>query len=354
MRKALVIFGATGDLAKEKLYPALKHIKGVEIIGYGRKEIENNKLYDHNYVQGDFKDSKNLLNALSRVKAEKVYFYISLPPSLYVEVIKFIKANFLKYKPSIALEKPFGSSLSEAIKIAKMISSYETVDKSKNSTNFYLVDHYLAKPDIQKLINKEINFKDVNVLGLSMLEDNDVSKRGNFYDEVGVVKDFVQSHLLNTLNLLFKNNMIDNLLTKIKLVADSTVLGQYEGYLNTPGVDKKSLTPTYFKSDFLYEDLQITLRTGKALSEPQLLLTVKDKNGLEKILFNQGGKAKSYEGHFAVFNDFLSSSNKYSLSTEEALQSWKVVEKIYKDINGTKLVIYPAGSLAGKIETLNT
>lgn len=348
MSKVLVIFGATGDLAKERLYPALKFITNLKVIGYGRRPLNREKYNRFPYTFGDFINPDALINVLEKYNPKEVFFYLSLPPGTYIEAIKFIKNNFSSYSPKIALEKPFGTSYKEARKIAELIKTY--VKHWKQSGDFYLVDHYLAKPELQKAVGQRIDVDSLSKIELSILETGDVSKRGRFYDEIGVIKDVVQNHLLNTVDLFFQKNNEPNLLEKLKYKRGSLVLGQYKNYLKTEGVSKSSKTPTYFRAQFAFKNIDIVLRGGKALNQSKLLLSVTDKKGKNKKLLDLTGKDKPYLAHLNVIKDFLNGRHQFSLSLESALNSWKVIENVEKEIKTTKLVNYPMGSSYVEIE----
>jgi glucose-6-phosphate 1-dehydrogenase len=339
MNTTLVIFGATGDLAQEKLFPAAAKIKNINIVGYSRKQVKDSHPDGVEYVQGDFKNPDNLLNLLKKLNSKSAYFYLALPPSTYMEAVKFIARYFKQYNPKIALEKPFGTSFSEAKKIKKVVTN-----------DFYLVDHYLAKKVIRQIVQKRVELDKYKIIQLSLLEHSDVSKRGKFYDQIGVIKDVGQNHLINTLDKFFKSNGITDFLQKAKYLDGTLVLGQYNGYTKVGGVAKGSITPTYFKAEFRYNKLRVLIRSGKALNISGITFELTDKKGKVKKYTDVHLKQSPHQAHIGVLTDFIQGNRKLSLDLDAAVNSWKVIDQLNQDIIRIKPVVYSIGSSFDAIE----
>lgn len=340
-----ILFGATGDLAKEKIYPALKHILGVNVIGYGRNSDVGNSLNSFDYIAGDYKNPENLLNKLKSLNTKNLYFYLALPPVLYIDAIRFIKKYFKIYQTKIALEKPFGTNLSEALKIEKLIKKYDLND-------FYLIDHYLAKTVIRIIISKKVNSNNIKRIELFLLEKNNVSRRGKFYDQIGVIKDVGQNHLLNTIDLFFKTNSSPDFIKKVQYRKRSLIIGQYKGYDKTDGVKNNSQTATYFSAGFKYKNIDIILKSGKALNKSNVIFNILDKNNQMKTYSDNNKKSPTYLAHLNIIKDFINNTFNYSLDLESAVNSWRVIKKIEDDLEKAKLIIYPKNSSVDIVEKL--
>jgi glucose-6-phosphate 1-dehydrogenase len=237
----IIIFGATGDLTKRKLIPALynlyskNQLKNIPIVCIARKKItkdrfistlninqfipkKNNKilkgflkkLHYFSFNLEKDNDYKNLNNYLSKVKeihrcSNNKIFYLALSPNLFKKSIDVIKsAKLLKGNNKVVFEKPFGNNLQSAKDLNKKISS---VFKERN---IYRIDHYLGKELVQNIlvfrfanpIYEQIwNNKFIDNVQITVSEKIGVETRGNYYDKYGAIKDMVQNHLLQILAL---------------------------------------------------------------------------------------------------------------------------------------------------------
>jgi glucose-6-phosphate 1-dehydrogenase len=305
MRKTFILLGATGDLAKEKILPILDKIN-TNVILYARKQIKSK-----------FKSVIGDLNNFPNFKNKNLYFYLALPPDLYESTILSIQKSFANKDIHIALEKPFGTSLESAEKLAKL----------PNSDKFYLVDHYLAK---ESLINndKKIDLNNIKSIEVAILEKENIKNRGVFYDKIGAIKDTGQNHLVNMLaDFLNHKNKIE-ILQNLKYVDNSLIVKQYPNYKKTIGVNQNSKTETYFKAKFVYKNIDIILETGKNLPITKTYIKVNYKDGTEYELVIKPNLNETKSAHQYVIEDFLSGKNKYSLTLAEALESWKVVNQL--------------------------
>lgn len=355
--KLFILFGATGSLSRLKIFPSLSNLylnhelEEVKILAYGRKELDSQSFrkylsdipnLDQNftnvvdYLAGDMLDSTNLKNYISTNKIKQVYCYHALPPNLYSQTIDFVRKFVGDLDYNIALEKPFGTSLSEAKKLAKKINK---VGQEK----FYLVDHYLAKKAVISL--SPLDFNNVSTLEASIFEEMGIEGRENSYDQIGTIVDTVQNHILNILSKLAEN-FLDHLSYK----RGSLVLGQYDGYTSLPGIKPFSRTETYVKAEFKYKDINIIVRSGKKMNETTTYILINYKDGkAKKILIKPNLKEKKFP-HEYVIKDFLEDKGKFSVSLSDALLSWRVIEGVFKDGRGTKIRHYSKGSDFGKIE----
>lgn len=241
---ALVIFGATGDLAKKKLLPALKNISEIPevsdllyLYGFGRKALTNESFRDHVreivgtedgdllegrtfYHQGGydapeaFRDLKNRLRELDQTLDEplQVVFYLSTPPNTFEAIAENLHlaglANRYRDTPSsskIILEKPFGHDLESSKSLNDIVTRYFWENQ------IFRIDHYLGKETVQDLLVLRFansllepiwNHKYIDFIEITVAESIGVGSRGSYYDESGgCLRDMIQNHLMQLLSL---------------------------------------------------------------------------------------------------------------------------------------------------------
>jgi glucose-6-phosphate 1-dehydrogenase len=248
-----ILFGGTGDLAKNKIIPALFDLKlkkclppNYKILGFSRKDLSDSDyrefaakaiekkgnnynadvvaefLNSIHYTQGDINDLETyggLSLKLKKMDDEKSVcsnkiFYLAVPPNLYEPVFKNLNsANLIKSCDDgfsdtwtrILVEKPFGSNSNEAQKLDKMLG------KLFEEKQIFRIDHYLAKEVLQNIVSFRFsnpifmpvwNRDHVEKIELSIFETNDASDRGHFYDSIGALRDVGQNHILQMLALV--------------------------------------------------------------------------------------------------------------------------------------------------------
>lgn len=327
MAKSLfVLFGATGSLTKEKILPALKklHNENIEIVLYARRDFET----DFPYIKGELNDISEVEKFAKGKNINKIYFYISLPPNLYPEILTSIARLDQNFEKIIALEKPFGISLRNAEQLTEQI-------KPISNSKIYLVDHYLAKEPVMDLIKSDIN--KIKNIKIAILETVDVSTRGEFFDSLGTIKDVGQNHMLNILSKVIGG------LDGVHYKKDSLELGQYDGYLDTPGVKENSQTETYFKADFVLEGTYINIEfvAGKMQKENSSFLNIEYLDRSEyKIQIKPAEKPVLKEAHEYIIEDIVSGNHKFAVPVEESLKAWKIIEEVLEDKPKTKIEKY--------------
>lgn len=357
--KLFILFGATGSLARLKIFPALSNLylnnelKSVKILAYGRKEfdspafrkylsgiqnLDQNFINVVDYLIGNTLDSISLNNYISVNKIEKVYCYLALPPNLYPQTIDFIGKFMDGLGFDIALEKPFGTSLTEANNLANKINNI-------GSERFYLVDHYLAREAVINL--PTIDIDSVSIIEMSILEESGVDGREAFYDQTGATIDTVQNHILNTLSKL-----IPNFLNNLKYKQGSLVLGQYDGYKSLPGINPKSKTETYFKAEFKYKNVQLFVRSGKAMNETKVFISIVCKSGKVEIVTIKPNPNEVRSPHEHIIKDFLDDKREFRVSVYDALLSWDIIDKILAEIRNSIPKTYVKGSNYSEVETV--
>lgn len=305
----IVVFGASGDLAKKKTYPALFGLyrngylpKDVHIVGYARTKMDEEEYHKRttsyiknpnndpeiaakiqefknisSYVSGGYDDSPSFQNLAKHMEAiEKKYpsrevnrlFYLALPPSVFVPVAKHVKESCYAVTGTnrIIVEKPFGKDLESC---RELLSSLKLSWKEEET---YRIDHYLGKEMVKNLL--VLRFANVAMgaawdkhsisnVQISFKEPFGTEGRGGYFDEFGIIRDILQNHLLQVLSILTMERPVsfaseDIRDEKVKVLRaippierKDVLLGQYvgangkPGYLDDDTVPKDSVCPTF-------------------------------------------------------------------------------------------------------------
>jgi len=286
---ALVFFGATGDLAFRKIYPALqalikRHRFDKPIIGVGRSAANAESLRVRaresleadggvdaaafeklasllQYVRGDYADPSTFTTLRASLgDAKHPLYYLAIPPESFTTVANGLAASGCHSGARVVVEKPFGRDL----KSARALN--ETLHRCFQEPSIFRIDHYLGKEPVQNLLYFRFantflepiwNRQHVRSVQVTMAEKIGVEGRGRFYDEVGAIRDVVQNHLLELVALLTMDAPKDDhpdALRDEKLRAfrsmqplepDDVVRGQFRGYRNESGVAPSSTVETF-------------------------------------------------------------------------------------------------------------
>ncbi|OGI76289.1 hypothetical protein A3C67_00205 [Candidatus Nomurabacteria bacterium RIFCSPHIGHO2_02_FULL_42_19] len=331
-----IIFGASGDLARRYLLPAIRNMQHMN--------------YSGAIIPVSRKDYGNLKN-LIKEGGEKI-FHLAIPSEGVLDAVEIISTNFGKENKSnvkIMLEKPFGKDLKSAQDLV------EHIDKYFSEEQIYRVDHYLTKESLQNVMTEKWDRNNVASIEIIASEKIDIESRVNFYEQTGALKDFVQSHLLEMAASVLAGSFVTvrrhEALKNLEIVCDinkneCVKRGQYAGYreeVNNPG----SMTETFVSINLVSNDpawrgVRIVLSTGKALSEKLTQIKIKYKNGTEKI-FNIKHEPEAYE---RVISATMSGNHDLFISSGEVLESWRILDAIEQTWKNRTddLIIYPKGS----------
>lgn len=328
-----IIFGASGDLSKRYLMPAVQNLQD----GGSLEE----------FIPVSRKDYGNLKNLIK--EDGKKIFHLAIPPEGVEDAVKIISENFGNENIKIMLEKPFGGNLESAKKLI------EHIDKYFPEEQIYRVDHYLAKESLQNVVTEDWKKSDITSIEITAIEKIDIEGRVSFYEQTGALKDFVQSHLLEMTAVVLSGSfdvaLRERALKNLEIVCDISKhecvkRGQYEGYREEVG-NNESMTETFVSirlssKDPLWRGLPIIISTGKAFNEKMTQIRIKYKDGGEKI-FNIGHEPKAYE---RVILSAISSNHNLFISSGEVLESWRILEAVQRTWveNKDSLLLYKKGS----------
>lgn len=311
---ALVFFGATGDLAYKKIFPALQAMSkrgtlnmpvvGVAKAGWNldrlraraRESVEKHggldaeafdRLCGHlRYVDGDYKDASTFEELRKELgSSAKAAYYLAIPPALFGLVTEQLGNSPGALRGRVIVEKPFGSDLASARDLNRILL------ESFPESEIFRIDHYLGKQPVRNLLYFRFanSFLDsawsrstVESVQITMAEDFGVQGRGAFYDQTGTVRDVIQNHVFQILSNLAMEPPVRNdsasirdekvkVLKAIAPVDDKCLIrGQFRGYKDESGVAGDSRTETFAAlrlevNTWRWQGVPFYIRAGKQM-----------------------------------------------------------------------------------------
>ncbi len=328
--QVIVLFGATGDLAKRKLLPGIFHLIQVglmperfRVIGAARHDVGldefraiareavagSGRRSDDDGALEEFLESLRFASVgegLESLKGEigearqelgeepGLLFYLSLPPKAFRQTVKSIGEHGIGGGARVITEKPFGTDLESARELNATLRSVFDEDR------IYRIDHYLGREAVQNLLAMRFangmfepvwNRNHIDHVQIDVPETLSIEMRGSFYEETGAFRDMVVTHLFQVLGFVAmeppvalgpkplgieREKVFDSL---SPLRPADVVRGQYSGYREEDGVAPDSDTETFvavkaFVDNWRWEGVPFYLRTGKRMAENKHLLTV--------------------------------------------------------------------------------
>jgi glucose-6-phosphate 1-dehydrogenase len=362
----IVLFGATGDLAKRKLLPGLAYLDqsalapDIQIVATSLEHLSDDEFWDlaktaidsfgtHKLTAEQWADFARIVTyvpqdsgpealATAVTKAEKKLgsnarrlHYLSVPPKAARDVITMLRDADLVERARVVMEKPFGTDLASAVALNDFV--HETFDESQ----IFRIDHFLGKEAAQNILAFRFanglfepiwNRNFIDHIQIDIPETLGLDQRANFYENTGAYKDMVVTHLFQVMAFVVmepptalepraiseeKNKVFRSMLP---IKTSNVVRGQYAGYRKEKGVARDSDTETFIAlrvgiDNWRWAGVPIYLRTGKKMAEGIRIISIAFKEA-PRTMFPPGSGVGTQGPDHLTFD--LADNSKVSLS----------------------------------------
>ena len=340
---ALVFFGASGDLAYKKIFPALQEMakKGnldFPVVGVGRsgwtvenlrarakESIATHGTFDERgfeilckslaYVDGDYNSAETFEKLKGELKgATQPAHYLAIPPSMFGPVTSLLKNADCLENGRVVVEKPFGRDLDSARNLNSILRS------ALPEESIYRIDHFLGKEAVQNILYFRFanmflepiwNHNYVKSVQITMAESFGITGRGSMYEETGVIRDVIQNHLLQIISYLameppsssygegIRDEQAKVLRTVRPLRSCDVVRGQYRGYRDEEHVAKDSTIGTYaalrlYIDSWRWHGVPFIVRAGKCLKKTLTEVTIEFYDAPQVVFRDSATKHGNY------------------------------------------------------------
>lgn len=318
---AILILGASGDLAKRKLIPALEALyekneidDSCRIIGSGRTPFTDDEFRAHFDRHPEFSRLLHYHQGLPGIREyilslkefSRIIIFFSLPPRVYGSTAAELYNEGFREETTLIIEKPFGYDLESSRELNRDLQTYF------DELQIFRIDHYLAKEAVQNILVFRFanaifypiwNSRYIESIQINALEDIGVEDRGAYFDGAGIIRDMVQNHLMQLLCLMTMEapvtleaeeirNQKMNILKALEVKRWAKL--QYRGYHDEKGVPADSVTETFAEleltiNNYRWSGIPVYVRTGKAVGRKGTEVGIRFKSA-PRLLYNEEGQ----------------------------------------------------------------